>query len=142
MSTVADCIPFYSDADLPFGPTDPAPESPLHAVETALEGPIYVGCVEAGQRGVLGPISLELLLDRDRIELGPFVLPRRQAARLWRLLALAVAVLDPDAGQRSAPASRPAPLPESGRGITGWDLARNLTGLAAAGCPWEGETLP
>ena len=145
MSAVADCIPFYSDADLPFGPTDPPPESPL-------EVPIYVGCVEAGQRGVFGPISLELLMDQHRVELGPFILPARQAARLWRLLGLAVAALDASAGRPAAPVARPMPLPESGRGIAGWDLdlsprgdwelARNLTGLAAAGCPWEGETLP
>lgn len=123
------------DTDLPFGPTEPPSESPL-------DGPIYIGCVEAGQRGVFGPISLELLMDQNRLELGPFVLPTRQAARLWRLLGLAVAVLDASACRAPAPMARPTPLPESGRGIAGWDLARNTTGLAAAGCPWEGETLP
>lgn len=143
MSAVAECIPFYaeSEADLPFGGAEAAEDAPGLA---ALDHPIYVGAVDVGQRGVFGPISLEVMLDRDRVELGPFVLPARQAARLVRLLGLAVAVLDAPALRPSAPVARPAPLPESGRGIAGWDLglARNTTGLAAAGCPWEGETLP
>lgn len=135
MSAVVDRIPCChpTDADLPFGPADPAPADPA----ADLDDPIYVGGVDIGQRGVFGPIHLELmLLDRGRIELGPYVLPKQQAQRLVRLLNLAIAVL----GEHSP--TRPVPRPESGRGIAGWDLARNLTGLAAAGCPWEGETLP
>lgn len=141
MSAVAESIPFYTEADLPFGAAEATEDAPGLA---ALDRPIYVGAVDVGQRGVFGPISLEVMLDRDRVELGPFVLPARQAARLARLLRLAVAVLDAPALQPPAPVARPAPLPESGRGIAGWnlDLARNATGLAAAGCPWEGETLP
>ncbi len=136
MSAIAECIPFYAetDVDMPFGGAEAAAAPGL----AALDHPIYVGAVDVGQRGVFGPLSLEVMLDQDRVELGPFVLPVRQAARLARLLGLAVAVLD-------APALQPpAPLPESGRGIAGWDLglARTTAELAAAGGPWEGETRP
>lgn len=133
------------DADLPFGPDDPALAALVRDAEAAMDAaaaqsltaPIYVGGVDAGQRGVFGPITLELLLDDQRVELGPFVLPKTQVARLWRLLGVALDVLG-----EPRPTSRPAPLPESGRGIVGWDLARNLTGLTAASHPWEGETRP
>lgn len=139
MSIATDRIPFdlgigqperllnRDDHDLPFPPssagTGTAPPCPD-------DDPIYVGGVDAGQHGVFGPISLELLItDRDCIELGPFVLPRQQAHRLWRMLGVAVGLLDA------------TPAPESGRGIAGWDLARNTDGLAH-GVPWEGESLP
>lgn len=137
MSAIAENLRFlHPDAglDLPFGPAVPAPADPV----AALDEPIYIGAVDAGQRGAFGPITLELMLAEGRVELGPFVLPSRQATRLWHLLGVALGVLG------EAPPRRPAPLPESGRGIAGWHapLARNTTGLAAAGCPREGETLP
>lgn len=90
-----------------------------------IEGPLFIGCVNAEQRGVNGIMSLEVMLDFSGqwIEIGPFRLHHREATALCMILKVVGAI-----GRR--------PLPESGRGITGWDLARHLA------CPWEGETLP
>lgn len=126
--TRATCIPYASDdRDLPFPPAESADLA-------ALDAPIYVGGVEVHQRGVQGLIHLEVMLEADQIHMGPFMLSWREVRRLWRLLGVTVAVLN----------EAPTPVPESGRGIAGWnlDLARNASGLAAAGTPWEGETLP
>lgn len=94
-----------------------------------VEGPLFIGCVNAEQRGVNGVMSLEVMLDfaGQWIEIGPFRLHHREAVTLCLILRIVGAI-----GQR--------PLPESGRGITGWDLACNLTGQTQ--CPWEGESLP
>lgn len=130
-----------TEADLLFGADPPAADA---LDQEALKRPIYVGAVDAHQRGVFGPVSLEIMIEPGWIELGPFILPAREAKRLLRLLTVAVAATDPTVLRAPASVARPAPWPESGRGIAGWDLdlARNPTGLAAAGCPREGETLP
>jgi len=127
-------------------PVEPA-SAPAVANDPAAD-PLFIGCVDAHQRGVSGPITLEVLLDADErtLEIGPFRLDRREAVALFRLLLVARALL--------AHPERLPPRPESGRGIAGWDLAarpgdrpvtptmtRNPTGRADCP-PWEGETLP
>lgn len=107
------------DIDLP---TDPPPR---RAPVEALDEPIYLGVVRARLRHQHDPMDIEvrLPLDLTGVELGPLTLDADQARRLWRLLRVALGVLAPIADR--APA-----------------LARNAAGLTAAGCPWEGETLP
>lgn len=119
-------------------PAEPAPEP----ANDAADEPFFVGCVEAQQRGVIGPITLEVLLDADGngIEIGPFRIGRREAVVLFRLLLVARGLLAHPERPLPRP-ERPLPRSESGRGIAGWDLARNPTGLASCP-PWEGETLP
>lgn len=111
---------------------DPVRATARAAWSAGTPDPDFIGCVIAEQRGVQGPISLEVLLAPGGagIEIGPFRLDRRETVALHRLLALTVALL-----------AQPAPAPESGRGIAGWDLPRNLDGRAVCP-PWEGETLP
>jgi hypothetical protein len=139
MTAVAARLSPPSDVDLPFGPDHPALAALVRDAESAIAAavqarePTYIGCVDAGQRGAFGPISLEVMVDdAGRLLLGPFVLPDTQARRLRHLLDLALALLD-----------APAPRPESGRGIAGWDLklARGVTEIAN-GMLAEGEGRP
>lgn len=150
MSAATPRVPF--DADLPSGTVVPMPTLPRRR---APDAPPYVGSVTVGQRGVFGPIDLEMEVNAPQLFLGPYVMDVTAVAQLIRLLTVARALLlapppapKPTPTRTSPPATsrprRPPPLPESGRGITGFDLdlARNTFGVAAAGCPWEGETLP
>jgi hypothetical protein len=113
------------DDDLPFGSPEPTIDEPLDAS-------LYLGAVTARQRGLAGAISLEVMLAPDGrgLEIGPFRLDARQIIALKRLLEVSGHLLSPS-----------PPPSESGRGIAGWDLARNPTGFAVSP-PWEGETLP
>ena len=67
-------------------------------------------------------------MDGTALELGPFPLDRHGMRWLHRLLAIAITLTAPQCGTQ-----REWVAPESGRGITGWDLAEGLA---------EGETRP
>lgn len=57
-----------------------------------LSDPIHVGAIDAAQRGVVGPIALEVEIDLGRpsqVHLGPFVMAASEAARLGQLLTIA-----------------------------------------------------
>jgi len=130
------------DHDLAF----PEPAEPTGLA--ALDRPLYLGSVTVTERGGPGPLSLDLLLDLDRATLtfGPFTLESDAAARLATLLRVVRALLPPARSPRplagEGPGERAKYRPEAGRGITGWDLARTLAEIDAAGCPWEGEGRP
>ena len=116
-----------------------------------LDDPLFIGCINAQQRGVPGELSLDLMLGRQSVELGGYVLDRRNLRRLWRLLGIAAHILSEE------PPSPSRPRAESGRGITGWDLsahrierldagirpalARNAAEIAVSGLA-EGEGRP
>ncbi len=137
-----------TDHDLPFpGPAVAEPDG-----LAALDRPLYLGSLTVNERSGPGPLSLDLLLDLDRATLtfGPFTLTPAAAARLATLLRVVRALLPPapraarsplpQAGE--GPGERAKYRPEAGRGIAGWDLARTLAEIDAAGAPWEGETRP
>lgn len=74
-------------ADLP----SPAPTAPRRP-RANLNDPIHVGAIDAAQRGVVGPIALEVEIDLGRpsqVHLGPFVMAASEAARLGQLLTIA-----------------------------------------------------
>ena len=117
------------DLDLPDEAPPPAP--------TWADEPLYLGSVTATERGVVGPISLDVLLTTDgcHLELGPFHLDRDALRRLLRLCQVLQALLGHD---------RPTPRPEAGRGIAGWDWSAPARSVAAVqvGLLSEGETRP
>ena len=68
-----------------------APPAPTVAVDD-LRG-AYLGSIDAQPRGVAGALTLDVLADRDSIEVGPYQLDRRAAQRLFVLLNLGLALL-------------------------------------------------
>lgn len=105
--------------------------------EAALDAPHYLGSLTACQRGIPGPLSLDVMLSADgsAVEIGPFTLDRHNTHWLQRLVSIAVALTQPPPppfaieGRRH----RGGLPPETGRNIAGWDLAEGLA---------EGETRP
>lgn len=125
-----------TDLDLPtLPPGEPHPSADL------IDAPHFLGALTVRQRGIHGPLSLDILLsvDRSALEIGPFSLDRHGIRWLHRLLSIALAVTTPAAGAIPLPPLRGKAgmggilTPEAGRGITGWDLAEGLA---------EGETRP
>ena len=118
-----------NDLDLPT-PYTPRPQAGEGPGERALDDPFFLGCLSVRQRGIPGPLTLDALLSVDgtALELGPFPLDRHGMRWLHRLLAIAITLTAPQCGTQ-----REWVAPESGRGITGWDLAEGLA---------EGETRP
>ncbi|MDG4595517.1 MAG: hypothetical protein P9F75_07455 [Candidatus Contendobacter sp.] len=77
-------------ADLPTDPPMPRRAPP------DLNDPIHVGTVHGSQRGVHGPIALEVEIDLDRpgrVQVGPFTLTASEAARLGQMLTIAAGLL-------------------------------------------------
>lgn len=78
-------------ADLP----SPAPAAPRRA-RANLNDPIYVGTVDAAQRGVMGPVVVGVEIDLDRpgqVQVGPFAMSAPEAARLGQMLTIAAGLL-------------------------------------------------
>ncbi|MFO1421209.1 MAG: hypothetical protein U1F59_09825 [Candidatus Competibacteraceae bacterium] len=109
--------------------------------------PFYLGVVDVAQRGVAGPVSLEVMLAGATVEIGPHALTVDHAKRLHVLLGLAlelqagrpavaalVAAQTRLIGERRYDAARTFQLRSRG-------LTRNASGQALDP-PWEGETLP
>jgi len=134
-----------SDIDLP---SEPPPPLPGFAND-----PLFLGTLTVTQRGLSGPLSLDVLLaaDGSSLDLGPYRLYRDSLKRLHGLALVVNALVGHD---RPPPAPRQFPLPggrrhtdppaaESGRGITGWDInhARTCHDLANSGLS-EGEGRP
>ena len=117
-----------------------APRSPAR--------PFFLGATTAHTRGVAGPVSLEVLLSDQWVEIGPFVLTAADARQLRTLLHLALELLD---GKPAVAAMAAAQHELSGTrrydtvrqyAVRGRAyLARNATGRTV-NPPWEGETLP
>ncbi len=80
-----------TDIDLPDDP--PPPPLPAWA-----EDPLYLGSVTVTERGVVGPVSLDVLLTTDgcHLELGPFGLDRDALRRLLRLCQVLSALIGHD----------------------------------------------
>jgi hypothetical protein len=57
--------------------------------------PLVLGFIEAEQRGVVGPLTLDVLMDirGEWLEIGAFRFPKREAVRLFRLLLVAQTLL-------------------------------------------------
>ncbi len=96
---------------------------PIYAPPTVLTAePFYLGSIDTQQRGVPGDLTLDVHLATDGawLEVGPLRFTRRNTLRLHTLLGIAATCIT----------ARPVPVPESGRGITGYFV------------PWEGEGRP
>lgn len=72
-------------------PADPPPSN-----RAAIDEPVYLGTVNTQLRHDIGPMSIDVRIPTDlsRVELGPMLLAPDQARRLWRLLRVAVSILD------------------------------------------------
>ncbi|MER2558841.1 MAG: hypothetical protein ABTQ93_15395 [Candidatus Competibacter denitrificans] len=93
----------------------PRPIRPVRPVADPADEPVFLGTVKAGQRGIHGTLSLDVLLDPAGtwIDIGGYRFALIDACHLGALLKIARAAAGPS--RPSAPAHNP---------------------------PWEGETRP